>query len=194
MNVFSKTPCAKSKYRLQWWPSIKPSDRKPSPQAFAAIACDGRILSCGKLAIMRVVESSPHRELRSLRSNARIQSIRQVTARQGNLQVLSRLFAKSANVTSCLMAFPYIFTSGADEQAMLSRIGLFVEYIEHEVTRPYDHPAIPDAIVFLSVRQYPKIPSVLKAILNSGLAVDQKMCHGYNAKPEHMTCLFWASL
>lgn len=90
------------------------------------------------------------------------------------------------------MAFPYLFTSGADEKGMLSLIGLFVDYLGGDIICPFDHPEMPDAVVFLSIQQYPKTHNVLKAVLDAGFGVDQRMHHEYNGRIEGMTSLFWA--
>jgi hypothetical protein len=58
----------------------------------------------------------------------------QVAATQGNIKILPRLFTRNPTVDSSLMAFPYLFISGVNEEGMLSPVGLlFFRHNEPDV-------------------------------------------------------------
>jgi hypothetical protein len=118
----------------------------------------------------------------------------QLAATQGNIQILPRLFVRHASVELSLMALPYLFISGVKEEGMLSLLQLFVEYLGDNIAQPLNHPQLPDAVVFLSIRHYPKSHRVLKAVLDAGFVVDQRMYHelGDGNERNYMTALFWA--
>lgn len=63
-----------------------------------------------------------------------------------------------------------------------------------DLAQPFDHPTLPDAIVFLSIRYYTKSCRILKAVLDAGFSVDQRMYHelGGGGEKSCMTALFWA--
>jgi hypothetical protein len=54
------------------------------------------------------------------------------------------------------MAFPYLFTFGADEHGILALIRLFVEYLGEKIIHCFDHPDFPDRLSFQVYVSIPK--------------------------------------
>ncbi|KAH8595954.1 hypothetical protein B0O99DRAFT_594245 [Bisporella sp. PMI_857] len=118
----------------------------------------------------------------------------QTAARKADLQALVKLIAHGASPKSILMAFPYIFSAGAGEDKLLAIMNLFSQHAGTNLGSGFQHRAVPDAIVFLSIRHYPRSTKILNAILDLGFNVDDKMYHrlGDEYGEGNVTALFWA--
>lgn len=120
----------------------------------------------------------------------------QIAAEIAALDFLSIMIAKGATPESLAMAFPYIFKvqPQANEATMESLIRLFQEHAGEQlvsVVRPtLFHPP-----VFMSIYNYPESSQVLKAVLDAGFAVDEKMLHPLSEIGDiEITPLYWALL